>query len=219
MPKGNARSAPAVVTPLAAGRVGRTTPAVVTAALSIVGLKIRVGLELQNLTLLGEIRLKELGNVLISLKQSPSQNTGDRLISFCEERSGQAKMSNTTSMTWKGRVKNQSLESHYGRLFSILTNAMNVFLNASILHQRKIVVDGVTDIAHINATGREPGRDHDGRLPRPEATQSSLPLYLHSIGVHRHIGHIQVEKVIVQLVQLVRHGLPVDKDYGTARTS
>ena len=88
LPKGNARSAPAVVTPLVAGRVGGTTPAVVAGVLSIVGLKVRVGFELQNLTLPGKIRLKELGNVLVGLKKSPSQDTGDGLVGLSEERSG-----------------------------------------------------------------------------------------------------------------------------------
>ena len=92
---------------------------------------------------------------------------------------------------------------------------MNIFLDASMLHRGKIVVDDVTDVAHINATGREPGRNHDGRFARAEATQCSFPLNLHSIGVHRHTWHVQVEKVIVQLV---RHALPIDKDDGTART-
>lgn len=96
--KGEARSVPAIATGVVAGGIGRTAPAiVVTAVLSIVGLKVRVGLELQDLALLGEIWLKKVRNVLVGLKESPSQDTGDRLVGLCEERSGQATMPNAAS--------------------------------------------------------------------------------------------------------------------------
>ena len=92
-----------------------------------------------------------------------------------------------------------------------LTNAMGVLLNAAILHRRKVVVDDVHDVAHINATGSSAGRDENRALAAAESTHGGLSLDLVALAVHRGAWHVILEEEVINLLNSAPR---VDKDDG-----
>jgi len=65
-----------------------------------------------------------------------------------------------------------------------LTDAVGVLLDAAIVERRKVVVDHVHHIPHVNATGGYTSGNQDRRLSALECTHGRLTLFLGTVGVH-----------------------------------
>jgi hypothetical protein len=94
----------------------------------------------------------------------------------------------------------------------IITNAMNVFLNTTMIHAREIVIDDMHNITHIDTTSSDACGDEDRSSSFAEGSHGILTLALSTIGVHRRARHIIVEQ---EIIQFVGHSLAVDEDDGS----
>ena len=88
---------------------------------------------------------------------------------------------------------------------------MSVLLNAAMLDGRKIVVDDVHNILHIDATGHNSSSDQDGRNASSKGAESMLTLKLGPVGMD---GSDRKTNVVAEAIEVVNFRASVAENDG-----
>lgn len=94
----------------------------------------------------------------------------------------------------------------------MLTNTVSIVLNASMIESREVVVDDMSDVAHIDATACNTRSNENRLFATAESTKSSFALLLGAAAVRRGDRESLIEEEIIKIINLLDG---IDEDDGS----